>query len=262
MNCTTTGVGGFPVIPCEEIPSETELVCDCPECVRELQFTYNGSPCEPPFAASGRCVDFTPTPFVADILCTSADDPADVVVTGQFQKGETVTIGAPTGACVPDTLVCSIASPEGLLSQTFEVDSSCDGGRGLILLNNYGAFTSIGYSCDVTEQRNCITEVIYELEVCNQGSQPEIIYDWNFILNGTVTDLVGGIEDNTLLTGECLEATITEFVNRCAEMEYCANSTANATNPTTGVPFPPCDDFEEIKFSFNTFTLPPTSMPR
>ncbi len=260
MNCTTTGDDG-PIIPCTDIPSEESFVCVCPECVRELQFTYSGSACESDFASSGKCTDTVPTPEIADILCTDAAQPEVPIVSGTYEKGETVVIGASSGSCLPDVIVCSIASTEGLLAQTFEIDSSCDGGRGLVLVDNYGAFTSIGYSCDAEERHNCLTEVAYELEVCNRGVDEEIIYDWDFILNGAVTDLLAGIEDTSLLTDECLDAIVTEVVNRCEEVEYCAESTANATDPATGLPSN-CDDSEELCFEFNTPPLPPSPMPR
>ena len=76
----------------------------------------------------------------------------------------------------------------------------------------------------------------------------------------TVTDLLTGIEDVCLLTDECLEATVTELIDRCGETEYCAESTANATNPATGTPTD-CDDMKEIKFEFSVTPIPPTEPP-
>jgi len=263
MNCTTTGEG-VPSIPCTEIPPETELVCSCPECVRELLFTYNGSPCEPNLAANGRCVDSLAAPFVGDITCTNTDAPTEVVVSGQFQLGETIVMTPAAGqTCIPDSLSCTISTPEGATAQTVEIDASCDGGRQLTLLENYGFFTSVGYSCDAMDRHNCLVDIVYDLEVCNRGSEEETIYFWDFILNDTVVeDLLANIpaEDTTLMTDECLSAVVTEFVNRCQDEDYCAESTANATNPTTGVPSP-CDDEEEIKFSWAVEPPPPTPMP-
>jgi hypothetical protein len=211
-------------------------------------------------AAAGRCFDTLPTPPIADILCTDANN-GTIVVSGQYQKGEQVIIGAASGSCLPDTLACTVASPEGLLAQTVEIDSSCDGGQQLILKENYGAFTSVGFSCDATDRNNCLIDVIYDLEVCNRGTEEECIYEWNFIMNETIiTDLTVGLEDVCLLTDECLEAVVIELVDRCAETEYCAEATANATNPQTGIPLD-CDDEEEIKFGFQVIPVPPTEPP-
>ena len=172
MNCTTTGDNGQPPIPCVEIPQVPDLVCSCPECVRELQFTYNGSPCEDSLAAAGKCLDTEPVPPVADILCTDASD-GSTLLEGTYALGDQVVMGSASGACLPDTIACSIASPEGLLAQTFEIDGSCDGGQGLILKENYGAFTSVGFSCDESNQENCLIEVVYDLEVCRERGVPK-----------------------------------------------------------------------------------------
>jgi hypothetical protein len=266
LNCTTASgnaTGEFTEIPCEEIVPESQLVCTCPECVRELQFTYNGSPCEADLAATGKCIDTVAAPFVANIVCSNIENPSEVIVAGEYQLGETVTMTpAPGQSCIPDTLTCSISSPEGVLAQTVELDASCDGGRGLILLDNYGVFTSVGYSCDENDTHNCLIDIIYDLEVCNAGIEEETIFEWNFILNETVTDLLPLLdEDNILLPEECLITAVEEFVNICQAEEYVATSTANATDPLTGFPFP-CDDMEEIRFQWTLEPLPPTPAPR
>merc|ERR1712166_136981 len=98
-------------------------------------------------AGSGQCVDFGPNAFIAGYRITNANDDTEVLGTGTVQQGDGVTINAVglTG-CIPDMLAVTISAPTGGQTQSFIIDSTCDGGRGLILTESYGAFESIGYS--------------------------------------------------------------------------------------------------------------------
>ncbi len=207
-------------------------------------------------------MDTATNPFTAGIRVTNPAVPTEVLIAGEYNIGDTVTIVPATGqSCIPDRLAVTISVPMSTVTQTFEIDSSCDGGRELILLEEYASFESVGYSCDATDQHNCLLDVLYEVEVCNLGPGEETIYELDFVLNGTLEDLTVGVppEDLMLLTNECYATTIEKLVERCAEREYIANATANATNPFTG---PTCEDFDELMFSFTVQPLAPTPLPR
>jgi len=192
-------------------------------------------------------------------------DPTLVLATGQAQQGETITIDAGTG-CIPDTLQVTISSQTGEVSQQFTIDAQCDGGRGLILKEDYGAFESTGYSCDPTDVHNCDQVVEYSLSVCNAGSEDETVYSFSISLKEEVSgelvieDLLAGVDPELLMLspGECYNTTEPDVVDRCVESKYCTEITANATNPVTGLPFP-CDHEEKIEFGWEPLDTPPPS---
>jgi len=263
VNCTT--VMNNEEIACEDIPQEDKPVCNCPECVRELKFKYTGLACDPKLSAAGKCADEGPNPFIAGYRITSCEDSTVVVSTGEVQQGDYITV-SPKGTgitCLPDCLSATISVPTGVVTQTFEIDSKCDGtGNGLVLISDYGAFESIGYSCSPTDTHNCIQEVSYGLKVCNTGSTTETIHEWFLTIDKVEIDLLQDVppSDVTLVPGECYYDTYEVEVNRCVEYLACTNITANATNPETGLP-PNCPSEDEIKFGWDRQTPPPTFPP-
>lgn len=252
-------------VECEEIVAEDQPICECENCVREVQFQYTGLTCSPEFSATGRCTDFGPNPFVAGYRITNCVDFTRVFKSGQVRQGDYITIGAPNGGCLPACMNVVISVPTGDLTQTFEIDSSCDGdARGLILVNDYGSFESIGYSCSETDTHNCIQGVKYGLKVCNTGSTDEQIYEWSLTLDEQQIDILQDMppDDIMLEPGDCFYDTYEAEVDRCDEFESCAEISASATNPITGLP-PNCFDKEEMKFGWEKpQTLPPSPEPR
>lgn len=247
-------------IACVDILAEDEPICDCGNCVREVQFEYTSLPCSPEFSASGRCSDQAPNPFLADYRILSCDETGQIFTSGQVQQGDFVTIGTPEGICLPSCMGVEIAVPGGNVTQSFELDSACNGARGLMLSSNYGAFESIGYSCSSTDTHNCFQEVTYDVDVCNRGIDDEQIYDWSLALNGAEIDLLQ--EKPALLeSDECFTGSTSEFIDRCNAFEGSAEITANATNPATGLP-PGCWHTEDIGFGWDQpETVPPTPTP-
>jgi len=268
LNCTA--IVGSQEVVCEDIVTEDQPVCSCPDCVRTLKFIYTGQACPPNQVATDKCADVGPNPFVAGYRITNALDQTEVLATGQAQQGEEVTIDAGgILACIPDTLAVTISVPTGTVTQTFTIDSSCDGRQGLILLEDYGSFESTGYSCSATDVHDCKQEVNYGLKVCNTGSTDETIYEWflksleSELMSEEICDLLEDVnpEDVMLAPGECFYDTKPFEVDRCAKQEYCVDITANATNPLTGIPSP-CSAEDEIKFGWPGLPpTPPTDMP-
>ena len=69
FNCTDCETGDS----CEDIPSEENLICTCPDCVRELIFTYTGAGCS---GNEAMCTDNVPAPHpecARITICDNAD---------------------------------------------------------------------------------------------------------------------------------------------------------------------------------------------
>ena len=258
LTCVTTFDGTE--IDCVDILNEDAPICDCGNCVRELQFEYTGLPCSPELSASGRCSDQSPNPFIAGYRVLSCDGTDQVFTSGIVEQGDFVTIGTLDGICLPSCIGVEISVPGGTVTQSFELDSACNGARGLILSSDYGAFESIGYSCSATDTHNCFQELTYDLSVCNQGVDPEAIYDWSLMLNGADIDLLE-TKPTAIASGACFTGSTTEFVDRCNAFESSAEVTANSTNPLTGLP-PGCWDTEGLGFGWDQpETAAPTPSP-
>ena len=250
-------------IECEDLVAEDEPACGCENCVRELKFEYTGLGCSQDFFASGKCTDRGPNPFVAEYVISSCDGSAQIFTSGTAQQGDIISIGASEGVCLPACMNVAISVPSGGLTQSFEIDSTCDGGRDLVLTSDYGAFRSIGYSCSDTDTHNCIQDVEYGLRVCNIGSFDKEIYEFSLNLDNDEIDLLQDIPpvDIMLQPGECFSDTYEAEVDRCNELDSCAEITVNATNPITGLP-QDCSDMKEICFGWDQpDTLPPTPQP-
>ena len=250
---------------CEAIPEETDMDCNCPECVRELQFKYTGLACSPDLPGDGLCTDSGPNPFIAGYRITSFIDPSQVFATGQVQQNDFITIGQWSG-CLPDELAVTISVPTGAVTQTFQIDSTCNGGSGLLLNQNYGAFESVGYSCSETDTHNCFQEFFVGESVCNTGSGSENIYSLTLELTSSegsppiVLDLSSFLtpEDKMLEAGECREGSWNNDdvkLNRCKSVSYSGKITASATNPDTGLP-PSCTAENEIEFGWESTPAP------
>ena len=219
---------------CTDIPAENQPVCHCDEgCVRELKFTYTGLACDDAAStASIECTDFSPNPINADYSIMSCEDGNEYSKSGRVQQGESIIMLESGDDCLPDCLKVDILEPDNdERTQTFTIDSKCEGGHGLVLTKDYGAFESMGYSCSDTDTHNCIQEVNYRLDVCNNGSSTEKIYEWKLILNAIedgnfsadtrdLLPLEVSFPDNVIGVGDCASDFESQDVNRCVSANY------------------------------------------
>jgi hypothetical protein len=183
-----------------------------------------------------------------------------VYTSGQTQQGDYLSVGTSAGICLPSCMKVEISVPStGSVTQTFELDSACNGGQGLILSNDYGGFESIGYSCSSSDTHNCIQEIEYVLDVCNKGIEDEQLYEWALTLDNVETDLLEE-KPTSLLTDICFDYLLVENVDRCNAFESSAEVSANATNPATGLP-PGCWASEGINFGWEQPETPPPTPP-
>ncbi|KAL3924028.1 MAG: hypothetical protein SGILL_001292 [Bacillariaceae sp.] len=254
FNCTDCETGDA----CEAIPPEEDLICSCPECVRELVFTYTGAGCN---GNEAECEDFVPAPHseCARVTMCDADDELNCPFDGEVCIGDTITLS--DSDCLPANMAATVASEPGLLLQTTALVTGCTfPDRGLVLKEEYGSFTSEGYSCDENDVHNCLIKIQYGLEACNVGGRDEQVYEFQIDMDGEICDLTEDIpaSDLELAPEECLDAIKTEFIDVCTTNEYCAKAVVNMTNPETG---PPCEKEDEIKFNTTVSTIPPTPSP-
>jgi hypothetical protein len=250
--CTESETGN----PCETIPSEDQLICSCPDCVRELVFTYTGSGCN---GNEASCTDIVPAPHPESARVTICDssDAASCIFDEVVSIGDTITLS--DDSCLPDNMAASTASEEGLLTQTVQLLTSCrflDGG--LILKEEYGAFQSEGYSCDEDDVHNCLLEILYEVEACNVGGRDEQVYEFFLDENGEIFSFIEQLDDLMLAPEECVDAAKESFIDVCSDNTYTTVVVVNMTNPETG---PTCEETDEITFTFTASTLPPTEPP-
>jgi len=108
---------------------------------------YTGKDCPQSQKLSGQCNDETfSSAFNAGYQIAHADNPAEVVKSGLVQQGDMVKIISPV--CLPDKLTASIMLDNGVVTQTFTIDATCDGGQGLVTTKDYGAFEFTDFTCD------------------------------------------------------------------------------------------------------------------
>jgi len=243
-------------IDCDDVPPEEMLTCECEDCVRGLKFRYTGLGCDPTSSASGKCVDSGPNPRLGEYRITSCEDSTLTIDTGIVLAGDTISFSSTGDSCLPECLIATINERSGgPLTQTVEIDSTCDGGSGLISKTSYGAFESIGYSCSETDTHNCVEDAVYDLEVCNTGSTKEQIYFWDIVINKEEVNLLkdGPVKLNP---GDCYSDTYEDEVDRCVTYESCIEVTATATNPETNLP-PSCPAEDELCFGWELNPTPP-----
>ena len=104
----------------------------------ELIFTYTTSSCYEGFET---CTDDSTPTSVALIVITGATHGAELFRC-VVSIGDTITFGN-LEDCLPDSVSVSVTSSDGSTpQQSSTVDTSCDG-RGLFLLNPYGALNFV-----------------------------------------------------------------------------------------------------------------------
>lgn len=240
---------------CVDLPPIDDPICTCPECVRSLEFTFTGNGCDGLIG----CIDARLPPIDAGRIQFSECDSDLVIATiDSAVIGDTITVTIDGVQCIPDCLDVVVSDPiTGDFDQLFRIDTTCDGTRGLILKESYASLDFIGFTCDDNDINNCFQDIVYSAEFCNDGSIDLTLFEFSFFFNDVEEDLLDG-QQPVLGPDECFGEVIGEIVDRCVELEYHANVTANATDPEFG---PTCEDFDELKFVITPDPLPPTAAP-
>ena len=236
------------ITECENIAPEENLVCECTDCTRELVFMFTANACDEVDVLSGQCADIAAVTSPARVLVTVGEA---TLFDGTVEIGDSIDISPLDGECLSETLSVAVLSPDSdSVMQTIQLDGTCNEPDGLTLLNSYGAFDFMGYSCNATDVHNCMVDVTYLLATCNDDlTQELILYELEFDVNGDRNDLLSGNSPRFLDPNECLQSFIQSSVERCSGQEYVAMASLNASNSFTGLY---C--LHETELTFDTFS--------
>jgi len=207
------------------------------------------------------CDDFPPGPTdTATLIIGNPCDSGDILFSGMVTIGDEIILTRFDGSCLPDSMDVTVIDSALGVVQSNTIDTSCDG-RGLFLLNSYGALEFQGYSCDQNDVHNCFVDVLYNVTTCNIGDIDMTLNELLFDINGTLTDFLLTLtpEELLLVPAECL-TNITQglVVERCGDREYCASARVNASSEVSG---PICEDMDELKFDLIQGSVQPTPSP-
>lgn len=235
---------------CEDILMEEDLVCNCPQCPQEVTLIFTGNACDSSRNFTDQCLDMDSINDTAVVLVTEGNT---TLFNGTLNFGEDFQISQADGDCLPEVLTVEVRSIEhDTILQMVELDTTCNNTDALTLLNSYGAFDFIGYSCDDSEIHNCMVDVTYLLAACNQDTVENLVlFDLDFDINGNTLDLLLGNAPRFLDPTECLQSFIPSMVERCIGTDYIATASFNASTTFIG-PF--CQN--QTKLAFDTQVRP------
>jgi hypothetical protein len=255
INCTALVPGFDSGVACSDIPpiQGEEKVCTCPDCAKELRFVYTANPC----GSLGGCID-SPGPSNGTSIQFFPCNSGNVTIAQPVTPGELIeiTLG---DTCLPTCMDVNINSASNEIVQSFRIDTSCSGGRGLQLKDSFASIDFVGYSCDETDINDCFVDVFYSVEACNEGTADEFLYEFELNLDGAIVNLLSGTPVN-LTSGACYIDFVVAVIDRCTAAEYTATITANSTDPETNEPYP-CEDSGELTIVIPPTTIPPTPSP-
>jgi hypothetical protein len=241
-------------LDCGDIVEETNRVCQCSECARQLSFAYTGGSCEDYQGDPDQCIDNIDTASAARFVVTAGDDMNNVFFNDIRQLDGLLLIEDDDGGCLPETLTVTVFSTDGsnTVLQTQTIDAACDGTGYLTLTTSYGAVDFVGYSCDETDVHNCLVDVLFKANTCNNDDANDLIlFGMDFYLNGSKDNLLGETAPRTLEPEECLQYSIPSAVERCVGSPYVASVTVDSSLATD--PEAICTDSGGL--AFHTFSL-------
>ena len=181
---------------CADIEPIEYLVCDCPDsergdnkpCAKTYSFLYTGEPCR---GSNGEhtmeCVDNrSGAPDKALIIAKDATGRAFDRV-NNVMAGTEVTFADMSG-CFPDLVEFEIRDSEytNRVHQRVAVNTQC-AGRGVQLADSAGALDFVGYTCKGGKQRNCLTEIVFEVNTENTGPIAMEVTDISIDFDGEVS---------------------------------------------------------------------------
>ncbi len=225
LNCTFVSPETGAVTPCEELDAIENIHCTCPECARELLFTYTGNGCD----GLERCTDGNMEPGSPANITFSRCNATMPAVTQTVVVGDIITVSLGNDVCLPDCMNVTVTNPvTGMVEQSIRINTSCDD-RGLRLKNSYGAIEFVGYTCNENDVNNCFQDIAYGVAACNPGFADFMLFEFIFFFDGETTDFLNGLRP-IVEPGKCYEENVEEVIDTCIGGEYIANATTKATN--------------------------------
>lgn len=243
MQCSSVENG----INCADIEGEQSPTCNC-DCAQELVYRYTAASCE---AGLDGCADSGTNGLSSDI---TVSDGNVVLFEGRAQIGDDIVIRI-GNECLPESLNAMVSPTRGdqPASQIVAIASGCAGRE--VLLDNFGAFQFVSYTCSDNIQHSCYTEVEYDIDISNGGAVSHSMTGWIFDLNGEIRG--PGVRLPVLNPGQTFSKI--EF----AEIELCADGQYTAVADVTTVDDDgnECDDRESLSFAIVSGTPSPISIP-
>lgn len=222
---------------CSRLTEPITTQCVCSVCVDKLVFRYNAAICANVNTVGDgliECSDFSsgPSVFAARISIQSGTRTlADSVV----MTGSDIVIG--DGSCIEDSISVSISDPiSGDALQYIEIDTSCQLGSDIKLLQSFGALLFVGYTCRGEGAQNCFEDTTYTLLARNIGEVDLNVTEFAVDISGEQTDLTAALTDDDIILspGERLISTKTITFERCVESFYYYKATLVGETVGTG----------------------------
>lgn len=196
---------------CDQASSTKYTQCECPTCVNELSFRYNGKD----------------TLDIVDLFVVDSD--FHVVFMGRITVGETVVISS--DPCLDDIYIINLADPDsGAEFAYFEVDTLCNG-TGLALLDSIGPLDFIGYSCaGDANPHDCLLDIELQYMVENVAEDTIAIKSIKTTLDGTSTELTMDTinVELELRPGERFERSVGSQIDLCGMSQVSISSLVTA----------------------------------
>ena len=162
-------------VDCTVFVGEQRGQCLCGSCARELRFRYTASDCSATTAQQGFvCSDLGPLPTEARVVVKQGE--TNIFEAKSVKVGEDIIVSN-GGLCLPDALtVYVMPTRTSNPAQVFDLTTSCasNPNKGIMLLNPYGAFNFVGFSCNENSIHNCFVEVEHKVCVDNGGTNPRV----------------------------------------------------------------------------------------
>ena len=243
MQCSSVENG----MDCADMEGEQFPTCSC-DCAQELIYRYTAASCE---AGLSGCADSGTNGLSSDITISDGDT---LIFEGRAQIGDDIVIRI-GNECLPESLNAMVSPTRGdqTASQVVVIASACAGGEAL--LDNFGAFQFVSYTCNDSVQHNCYTEVEYDIDISNGGTVLHSMTGWIFDLNGEIRG--PGVRLPVLNPGQTFSKIEFAEIELCVDGQY----TAVADVTTVDEDGNECDDRESLSFAIASGTPSPISTP-
>jgi hypothetical protein len=140
-----------------------------------------------------------------------------------IRMGDDVTFEAADG-CIPDVIDFEIRdeSNPNVILQAVTVNTKCTAG-GIQLAESAGALDFTGYTCDGGKERNCFTDVLFEVCTQNVGTIPMQVRDMILSFDSVESSPLKGaptvLEGTETCLQETREITLCEQARHVAEVD-------------------------------------------
>jgi hypothetical protein len=177
--------------PCTEI-EPPQGTCSIGDEIDVIRFTVNPDNCDATQNSQGSefvCTDTNPMPPVGqNVRITCVDGTSVIYGPNVVAVGDVITVGDPAVGNLPDSLTCTITSPNGNTVYQ-EVSFNTSGDVILVLKDQFGALQVEGCDIDDGTTRDCLAATTYTYTIDNTGDVDMEITLFERTRNGVTEDL-------------------------------------------------------------------------